>query len=167
MKDFRIYSDEEIIAGILKNDKNAFKAIFHNRTVSLKRFVLNNGGSQHETDEIEQKSVVLLYEKLAFHSLRLNPGTQLSTFIFAIGKNLWYQELRRKARKINLDDLGEISTDLEDVSLHEFEATDEEEKLLISKLNQLSKLCQQLLKAKYYERISDKALSIVLKKLKK
>ena len=88
MKNYSAYSDQEIIEAIRSGDERGYKAIFINRTATLKRYVRSNGGNAQDADNIEQKTILILYEKIISDTFKLNPNTRLSTFLYSIGRNL-------------------------------------------------------------------------------
>jgi DNA-directed RNA polymerase specialized sigma24 family protein len=89
MKDEQIYnSDEYLISALKQRDRNAFKYLYKNYTGPIKHFVKTNGGQDVDAEEIEQNVIVLLYEKIASGNFVLNEGTKLSTYMFAVGKNI-------------------------------------------------------------------------------
>lgn len=151
------YTDEEIIEAIAKNDNSGYLAIYHDRTRQLKQYIVNNGGTQDDADEIEQKTIVILFEKIVLKSFELNKETKLSTFLYAVARNLWRKEKMRMVDKplpLSIPN-NLIETDEEFL----FETRDEDEKLLVQALATLGEKCQKVLKAKYYLMKSDRELS--------
>jgi RNA polymerase sigma factor (sigma-70 family) len=159
--DNKTFTDQQIIEAIKKDDQSGYLAIYHSRTGQLKNHILGNGGSQADADEIEQKTIVILYEKIVNNTFVLNPGTKLSTFLYAIGRNLWLKRHASASKTTLLGDNHESINDVDyDLDEYRFEAQDREESLLIQAIAKLGEKCQTILKAKYYQKISDRDLSL-------
>ncbi len=154
MGDYRSLSDAEIIRGIACRSDDAFRALYHAHTGQLTRFVQNNNGSQQDAQDIEQKAIIVLYEKVIQGNFSLS--SKLSTFLFGVGKNLWYKELNKRsksqAHKVSIEPV------YEEISFS-MDTEDDDEAILIKYFRQLGDSCRRILRGKYYDKLSDKELS--------
>ncbi len=162
MKNFKKYSDKEIIEAIRSGDERGYKAVFYNRTASLKKYILSNGGDELNADNIEQKTVLILYEKIISGTFKLHPNTKLSTYLYSVGRNLWLKELQKKKKTIHSVDESLIqnrrfSIDDFDDSVREDDEMHEE--ILVELLNKLDNDCLKILVGKFYENRSDEQIS--------
>lgn len=157
LRDHTHLTDSEILTGISARSDQAFQAIYHDRTIQLKNYITNNNGSPADAQDIEQKTIIVLYEKVISGHFSLT--SKLSTFLFSVGRNLWLKELRKKSLTNSLAD--DAYNDYEDINFT-MEAEDDQEERLLSCLQQLGVACQRLLRGKYYDKMSDKDLSEAL-----
>ena len=160
LKEYLDYTDNDIVEAIEKGNNNGYLAIYHSRTKQLRNFVVNNGGSHEDADEIEQKTIVILYEKVTQSSFQLYGGTKLSTYLYGIAKNLWIKHKESSSKIVSSDSIAHRGS--YEVDEDRFEAIDEDERKLVLAIENLGDKCQKILKAKYYRRISDNKLSIEL-----
>lgn len=65
-------------------------------------YVKTNGGSADDAKDIFQEAMLVFYEKVVHDQLILTAS--MSTYLMAICKNLWRQELEKRTRKIPLTD---------------------------------------------------------------
>ena len=152
------FTDRAIIDGICSNDQKVYIELYASRTGDLRNFVENNNGSVSDADEIEQKAIVVLFENVLDGSFQLTDDAKLSTYLFAVGRNLWLKTLnKRKASNIIVTD--QIPDRSDELDHGAFEAQDEQELILIEALNEMHPLCVTLIRAQYYQKVSDKLLS--------
>lgn len=159
MKNYRKYSDQEIIESVRSGDEKGYKAIFHNRTGALKKFVRANGGDDMDADNIEQKTVLILYEKIISGTFKLHLNTRLSTFLYSIGRNLWLKEIKKREKTVSKPEehllyVSSIESHDSDDPLH-----DVHKRILSELLNRLDDDCQKILVGKFYENRSDEEIS--------
>lgn len=157
---YKNYSDTAILAGIKDNDRNAFKAIYHDRTKPLRTYIHNNSGDTDDAYDIEQKAIIILYEKVVAGGFELT--AKLSTYLYAVGRNLWYKELKSRSQYVTESTYGHIEIGQEEAVELRLEPKDDEETKMLAALNQLGEICQKLLRGKFYDNKSDKELSAKL-----
>lgn len=163
-------NDQYLIAAIKTRDRNAFKYLYQNYTGPIKHFVKKNGGQDVDTEEIEQNVIVLLYEKIASGNFVLHEGTKLSTYMFAVGKNMWYKKSGRAITLMGEESIAETGEDYDFDGI--LESTDENELTIISALNNIDKECKEILTQYYYDNrsmreIAEKMESITEENLRK
>lgn len=157
MENYRTYTDAAILDGIKNNDRQAYKAIYYDRVKSLRTYVLNNNGTTDDAYDIEQKSIIVLYEKVIAGHFVLT--SKLSTYLQAVGRNLWLKELKIKGKYINESSYGDIDIGQSEEIELQLEPKNDDEAKLLKALNKLGEICQKLLKGKFYDNQSDKELS--------
>lgn len=151
-------TDRAIVDGIRANDQKVYFELYASRTGALRNFVANNNGSVPDADEIEQKAIVVLFEKVLDGSFELTDNAKLSTYLFAVGRNLWLKTLnKRKSTDSVITD--QIPDNGDEVDYGDFEAKDQQELLLIEALNEMQPICVTLIRAQYYQKVSDKDLA--------
>ncbi len=156
-KDFKNYTDVELITLIKKRDNNAFRYLYINFTPPIRNFIVLNGGLEEDAEEIEQNVIIHLYEKIVSGKFLLNQDTKLSTYMFAVGKNMWYKSFGNKVLYVRDDMLKNIQT--EDDFIINFEPQNDLESEVITTLQNIDNDCQEILIKYYYENKSMKEIS--------
>lgn len=123
---------------------------------AIRKFILKNGGSPADAEDIFQDALLVLYHKA--REGRLVLSCSLFTFIYSISRNLWLKRLRQKGRETNLsDDFSHIPVDAS--QLAQLEAN-EELRLLSSLLDKLGESCRKVLMRYYFDRMSMKEIAL-------
>lgn len=158
MKDEQIYkSDEYLISALRQRDRSAFKYLYKNYTGPIKHFVKTNGGQDVDAEEIEQNVIVLLYEKIASGNFVLHEGTKLSTYMFAVGKNMWYKKSSINNRIKLEDEITEIAEEFDFDGL--LDGSNQNEKIIIDALQNSDQDCKEILTLYYYDNKSMREIS--------
>lgn len=138
-------TDQKLINSI-KAGGNSSLEVFYNKCFPMvASYIKQNTGNDEDAQDVFQEAIIVLIEKIKNTDFVLT--STLSTYVFAISKNIWLKNLRNnKLLKIEpLDDSlynAEISTDEnEEVDL---------EKRVSSWLSRITKHCQQILKALFF-----------------
>ena len=94
----RKYTDQEIIQGIKSGESFAVKFLVRDFLPVIRYFISKNNGNDEDAKDIFQDALYIIIEKVYNNDLVLH-GT-LSTYLFAICKNLWLMALdKQKAAK--------------------------------------------------------------------
>jgi RNA polymerase sigma factor (sigma-70 family) len=145
-------SDTEILQQ-LKEDKysKALKGLY-SIFPSIKQYILKNSGTKNDAEDVFQDALVVVYKKA--NDINFVLTVSLKTYIEAIAKNLWMQELRRQ-KKIPIAtqeiDVAEISID-EELGFGNAE----------SAFKQLGEKCKHLLTLFYFKKMNYKDIATAL-----
>lgn len=142
----RSASDEEIVSKLRAGDRHALDDFY----LQQRKGFLNwaKGKSQlPETDllDVYQNAFVVMYEQLLKPEFTLS--SQLSTFLFGIGRNLLLKAHRTQLR--NQDHEAAIRTEL--LQQKEAEPLNERAQRVRQVMQQVQEPCQSLLKLFYFE----------------
>src|SRR5689334_17553065 len=87
-------TDKQIIE-FLRNNKYQ-KAVnkLYDVLSTVKNYIRSNNGTTDDAEDIFQDALVVLYKNVQSNSFALT--VPLKTYLLAIVKNLWWQELRRR-----------------------------------------------------------------------
>jgi RNA polymerase sigma factor (sigma-70 family) len=145
-------TDNEIIEH-LKNNKYG-KALngLYNLLPSIKKYISANNGTADDAQDIFQDALVVLYKKI--HTGEFNLTVPLKTYLHAVVKNLWLQELRRR-KKILITD---SENDTADFAIDEEPVFGNAE----AAFNLLGEKCKQLLTLFYFSKKSFREIAAVL-----
>jgi RNA polymerase sigma factor (sigma-70 family) len=141
----RTYTDSEIIQSVRQGGRSCEQVMeyLYGRYVNqILAFVRERNGTEEEAKDVYQDAIVNLL--LAIQDGRFEGRSAVSTYLFAISKNLWYRRFRRQ----NLEGdyratLTEADTDAETPELLLLEA--DRQAQLDSILDQLKEKCREVL----------------------
>ena len=151
-------NDDAHILNLMKNgDEEALVIVYKQNRAMVTSLVKRNGGSDDDADDVLQESVIILWEKV--RSGRFEQSSKLSTFIFAVAKNVWSRKRFKKQR--------EQPTEFESDSFDSFEQSsletmiESERSASIAKaLEQLGDPCKTLLVLYYWEEQSQEDIAV-------
>ncbi|MBS1772599.1 MAG: sigma-70 family RNA polymerase sigma factor [Bacteroidetes bacterium] len=148
-----LHTEQVLLADLAKGKREATEQIYNQHYPVITKWIQNNGGSEDDAADVYQEAMVILYEKSQDENFRLS--CKIGTYLFAIGKHLWYKKLNRQQQMpASLPDDAENDGRLDwayedDVNAHR------ERELYYSQLNvaleQLGEPCSSLLKAFYQQ----------------
>ncbi|GAB3282323.1 hypothetical protein GCM10027347_58540 [Larkinella harenae] len=131
--------DEDLIA----DREQALERIYVRTYPMVRHYVRENGGSEEDAKDTFHEALMRYYEKTVHDQLVLT--SSVSTYLMGICKNLWRQQLNKRAGKIELTD-AQIETYWE-----EPETGDQQASLkLIAFVEQLGETCKSILVSFYY-----------------
>ena len=145
-------TDKQIIE-YLRNNKYQ-KAVngLYDVLTPVKKFILTNNGSSDDAQDIFQDALVILYKNVQSQTFTLTGS--LKTYLLAIVRNLWFQELRRR----NKMPAATEQPDLPDIVLNE----EKDFEIAKAAFNLLGEKCRQLLILFYFKKKSYRELASFL-----
>ena len=141
-------NDKELVISLRNRERLAFKYLYLHYTRSIKQFVVNNGGQPDDAEEIEQKVIIHLYEKIVSGEFILNENTKLSTYMFAVGKNMWFKKLGRSSHELSEE---HINDHIDEFDLNDETDADKIEAEVIKALQNSDTDCKTILTMYYYD----------------
>ncbi len=157
MRDIKLYSDKEILEGILREDKNVISYLYHTSYKTIRHLVLTNNGSEEDAQDVFQETIVILYRKVKEEELVLT--SSLKTYLYSISRLLWLKELDKRKKYTELD-VQEEFIDLED-NIDLLIALNDRLKLYREKFEELSEDCKKVLRM-FLEEISIKEITRIM-----
>lgn len=152
-------SDREIIDALNRHNhrenNSAMDALYQSAFPSVSTYVTKNNGSVEEAHDVFQDALVVFYMKIRRGDFQ--PASSLNTYLYAISKNLWLKQLRRKKA---------IKKQAPDSVLYEFpeEMVLHENQVTVRKVLELiDSECRQLLLDFYFESKPVKELKVIYK----
>lgn len=145
-------SDKDLLILLKEQNNNAFAQLYQYHTVFVHKLVLDNSGDTEDAKDLEQLVIIHLYEKLLQGKFELNEGVKLSSYLFAVAKNIWLKKLALKGKQATEDfdkfvDKGQKDVDIENLFIPE----GPKETTIIECLELLNNDCQSILTKYYYE----------------
>ena len=140
-------SDKSILEAILNNDETVLDYLYKSNVRMIIKLVVNNNGTQEDAKELLQDVLVLFWEKV--YQGQFNLTSKISTYLYAIAKNKWLQELNRRKKFTNIEDIKNNPGPDKLV----IDRIEEEETIEIVKkcLDRLKPLCKKILILYYYQ----------------
>jgi len=143
-------TDEEAMWRVKLHDDHAeFARLVKRWEEPIRRLCARMTGDLHRGDELKQDTFVRLFEKRKDYE----PAGRFSTFLWRIALNLCYDELRRRARRLedrhSPEEIAELPTEAPGPDLRT--ATSEEGALVRSALMQLPEIYRSVLILRHYE----------------
>lgn len=112
----RKYTDQEVLTGLRAGESFAVQYLAKENLPLIKYFISKNNGSDEDAKDIFQDALFILVEKVHADNFELQGS--LTTYLFAICKNLWLMALDRQrvARKYEKQHVSELSVVQDDHS---------------------------------------------------
>ncbi len=155
----KITFSDEALAEAIKEKRNldqAIKYLYQEHAAVTRSFIMGKGGSEQDADDIFQETVISFIDTVRKGKFRFESG--IRTFLIAISKNLWFNELRKRQRSDNREKLFETGRDPEDPDVSEAIVDRELKQQLQNLLAALGDSCRKILTLFYYENMSMKEM---------
>jgi RNA polymerase sigma factor (sigma-70 family) len=148
-------SDEVIITlltgrGAAVND--GVRQLYRRYYSVLSQYVLKNTGSQQDAEDVFQE-VIIAFVNIV-RSGKFRGESAIQTFLYSLNKNIWLNELRRKAREGKREMQYESVTEKDRPDIHAALEYQQSTRQLISVIGQLGEACKKILLMFYYDNSS-------------
>jgi RNA polymerase sigma factor (sigma-70 family) len=140
-------SDLKLIESMKSGDDSVLGELYDKNIRMILKYVNANHGTDYEASELLQDALVVLWEKVQKEEFVLT--SKISTFIYAVVKRKWLQELARRKKHVNIDEV--IDNPGDDTSVEEDLQDSETIDIVKRCIKQLPPLCQKILVSYYYE----------------
>jgi len=149
--------DSKIIECIQQGENDPVLAYLYEHTLKkVRRYVLQNNGSQEEASDIFQDAVVIFFNQVKQNKFNQQYG--IDGFIFSVSRNLWIDKVRRDKRFQNKD-LSLMESEFPDSSDHLGDLiTQEKSSAMRSVFEKLDEKCQKILRFSIFEKLSMKEI---------
>ncbi len=109
-------SDNFLVNEIKGGNEKALLILYKQNFNAVKKFVLNNNGTQDEVKDVMNETLITVWLTVAKADYLLN--VKLSDFILSTAKNQWYKQIKRK-NKFKIVDVTqtEINKQMESLPL--------------------------------------------------
>jgi RNA polymerase sigma factor (sigma-70 family) len=152
------YSDEELLLAIRDdiNMDDAIRYLYRNYFNGLSIYVQQNQGSRLDAEDIFQETIVSFIQLVQQNKFR--GDASIKTFLFAINKNTWLNELKRKGRAEAREAKFETGREMLDEGITHYIAGREARTQVLGIMDKLGEGCKKILLAFYYENLSMKEI---------
>jgi RNA polymerase sigma factor (sigma-70 family) len=148
------YSDDQLLQALRSAQPPdwAVRQLYIDCFKMTSSFVLKNNGTMQDAEDIFQEAVVNLIEMTSDGTFRAE--SSISSFIYALTRNLWLNELRRRGRAQKREkayDDALPDTQMDPVSLL---GQRELKTKILTLIDGLGEICKTILLGFYYEELS-------------
>lgn len=146
-----LYTDAVLLEGISQGDTKAIAEVYRLYHKIWVRWLIGQGGQEADADDIFQDALLIVYEKAQLPEFCLT--SKLSTYLFSIGKRLWYKKIGKYSKMDLKNEFGEddLNTNEYEDAIQDFEEKETQLELLERALETLGEPCSSLLKAFYID----------------
>jgi RNA polymerase sigma factor (sigma-70 family) len=150
----RSYSDAGLVVALKEpvEMNAAIRFIYREYYGMLENYVLNNNGSRDDAADVIQETIVAFIEIVEQGKFR--GDSSIKSFLFAITRNLWLTELRKKGSADNRNKNFEKEKDILDEGAANHLIKREYFLMIQQLFEKLGDKCRQLLMMVYYENLS-------------
>lgn len=151
--------DQWIIDGLRDSSKANRNKVLHHMYQKhfgmVESMILQNNGNREDARDVFQDAIIVLVDNISVTSFKLT--STLSTYLYAIARNVWLKKLKNKGRinyEVEVQDIGLV----EESHLEILVQTDEIKEIK-NLLLRLDKTCQEVLEMFYFRRFSIEAIA--------
>lgn len=150
----RSYSDAELIQSLKKaaTMNDAIRFMYKEYYGLLESYLINNKGNSDDAADIIQETMVAFVEIVQQEKFR--GESSVKSFLYAITRNLWLAELRKRNSAGNRNRIFEKAKDDTEQSMVFHLIKQEHHKTIQQLFEKLGDKCKQLLLLVYYEDLS-------------
>lgn len=91
------------LRGIKESDNKILDEIYQKNFPQLKYFISNNNGSETEAKDVFQDALIATFRRLQKNDFEIK--TTFGTYIFTVGKFIWFKKIKGKKPTDSTDDL--------------------------------------------------------------
>jgi len=156
-----VYSDAQILKGILRHDNLILQYIYKQYYYKINYFVKKNQGNEEDASDIFQEAIIVIYRKLKENDLIFEKSS-FAGYLFSVCRFLWLKQLeKRRIERERLNDSLPFQEDLYDDNLIEVIEKNERYGLYQKHFGTLSTDCQKLLQL-FFEKVPLKEIAKVM-----
>ena len=158
MEEPRHYSDQELIELIRSGSgiDPAVRFMYRNYFEFLGIYVQQHAGSEQDAEDVFQEVVVAFIDLVQRDKFR--GDSSIKTFLFALNRNIWLNELKKRKRSSAREIKYELEKSTEDPGIAHYMGAREGRQQLMELITSLGTVCKQILLAFYYEGLSMKEI---------
>jgi RNA polymerase sigma factor (sigma-70 family) len=146
------YSDQEILQAIRSGrDRDVLKYLYNTLFPKVSTYIRNHSGDRDVAFDIFQDSIMVFYRYVKEE--KFDPQYDIGAFVFAVGKNLWLNRLRKESRAVVLPEYTDFPDGGTDILQHLInrERAEAVEAMLVA----LGKRCEELLRYSIFHRMKN------------
>jgi len=159
----RHYSDQELLQLIRSGSgmDAAVRMLYGSYFDFLGIYVQQHSGSDADAEDVFQEVIVAFIDLVQRDKFR--GESSIKTFLFALNRNIWLNELKKRKRAAARETKYEREQSTEDPGVAHYIGAREGRQQLMEVIGRLGSVCQQILLAYYYEGLSMKQILEQLK----
>ena len=158
MRIARKYSEREIIESIQSgnNFNEVVRYLYMENYRKVVSYIMQNSGNEEDGQDNFQEVIVTFVEVVKQDKFR--GESSVSTFLLALARNIWLNELKKRGRSQLREENFEKSRSRVDEDISQFLTHHELRKQVMDLLSEVGTTCKKILVAFYYENLSMKEI---------
>ncbi|WP_378173574.1 RNA polymerase sigma factor [Aquimarina sp. SS2-1] len=133
--------NEQYLTSLLSNDSKGIMKIYTEVFPRVRKFLLQNKGTQQDAEDIFQKALIQI--TVRYRKERFEINTSFEAYLFTACKNLWRRQLNTSKNRVTNSDVIELVPAERDTALTILEQKRWE--LFTEKLDLISENCKKIL----------------------
>jgi RNA polymerase sigma factor (sigma-70 family) len=143
-------SDQDILENISsgKNLEPTVHLLYKNYFYSLAAYIKSNQGNDQDAEDFFQESIVVFIDTV--NNGKFRGDSKITTFLHAVIRNLWLNELKRRKRALNRETRYYDENPKVEDDVHNSVKENEVKKEVAALLKKLGENCQKILHLVYF-----------------
>ena len=133
---------KNLIDGIRNQDKITLRNIYSDYFPTIKRYVIENSGSEQDAKDVFQEGIVIIYRKIKEGTFELT--SSFKSYIYSVCRFIWIKQLSKNKENAEQQNVYLEYEGVSDISTDEYKKN-EQYKLYQNHFKRLGKDCQKLL----------------------
>lgn len=158
METGRNLTDNELLQ-ILRSDTapdNAIRQLYRSQFGITKAYINQNNGSDEDAEDIFQEVILVFIELVKKDKFR--GESSIATFLYAITRNTWLNELKKRGRSKLREEKFEKAKDNAEMDISHYMVNRELKTQLMRVMDSLGETCKKILLAFYYDNLAIKEI---------
>ena len=153
MEPVKSYSDHELMVALRASQipDAAIKFLYRAHYGGLSLFVRQHDGSNQDAEDIFQEVLIGFID--AVRTGKFRQESSVKTFLYAMTRNLWYNEMKKRNRTVVREMKYEENKVDADPDISEYIAARESRSQVLQIVDRLDEACKKILLAFYYENL--------------
>jgi RNA polymerase sigma factor (sigma-70 family) len=148
------FTDQSLIES-LRSDVNpdeAIRYLYRVQLPSTAAYIKQNSGTEEDAEDIFQELILVFIEILKKDKFR--GESSISTFLYALTRNIWLNELSKRGKSKQRDEIFEKGKGKADLDVSHLITERETKMQLMRVVDKLGEICKKILLAFYFEKLS-------------
>jgi len=154
----RLFTDSDLIQALRADTENdeAIRHLYRTQYHATEAYIKQNSGTAEDAEDIFQEVILVFIEILKKNKFR--GESSVSTFLYAITRNIWLNELNKRGKSKLRDEIFEKGKEKETMDVSHFIANRETKSQLMQLVDKLGENCKKVLLAFYFENLAIKEI---------
>jgi len=149
-----IFTDSSLIQALKSgtNTDDAIRHLYRTQYRMTSAYIRQNNGTDQDAEDIFQEVILVFIDVLKKEKFR--GESSVSTFLYALTRNIWLNELKKRGRSKLRDEVFEKGKDKTDMDVSHLIANREIKTQLMKLVESLGETCKKILLAFYFENLA-------------
>jgi len=152
--------NDAIVERLKKGEQSVIRQLYKLAYPECASYIKNNNGTDNDAEDFFQEALVILYKNVNKPDFELK--SHIKTYLYAITRNLWLTELRKRSKsglKLVMDDKDTDYVLYQEDTLVEKQEVEKKHELISEMLLQVQGNCKDILIDFYYKKLSLRAIA--------